>query len=79
MATRCAIWGATRVAIALIQRFFPTCYGSEFISRYLDLWGYANHVTLDFSRPVKPTGSGMPERPLVHEPCGRSRKAGGLA
>jgi putative transposase len=29
--------------------------GSEFISSDLDLWAYANGVTLDFSRPVKPT------------------------
>lgn len=29
--------------------------GSEFISRELDLWAYANDVTLDFSRPGKPT------------------------
>ena len=29
--------------------------GSEFVSRDLDLWAYANHVTLDFSRPGKPT------------------------
>ena len=29
--------------------------GSEFISRDLDLWAYANDVTLDFSRPGKPT------------------------
>lgn len=28
---------------------------SEFISRDLDLWAYANDVTLDFSRPGKPT------------------------
>ena len=28
--------------------------GSEFISRDLDLWAYANDVTLDFSRPGKP-------------------------
>jgi putative transposase len=30
--------------------------GTEFISRDLDLWAYANNVTLDFSRPGKPTG-----------------------
>jgi putative transposase len=79
--------------------------GSEFISRDLDLWAYAKNVTLDFSRPGKPTDNGfilrggnsppdcflipphiqqqaeirMPERPLVHEPRGRRRKAGGLA
>ena len=29
--------------------------GSEFISRDLDLWAYVNDVTLDFSRPGKPT------------------------
>ncbi|SEP38186.1 putative transposase [Rhodopseudomonas pseudopalustris] len=29
--------------------------GSELISRNLDLWAYANGVTLDFSRPGKPT------------------------
>ena len=29
--------------------------GSEFISRDLDLWAYQRGVTLDFSRPGKPT------------------------
>ena len=29
--------------------------GSEFISRDLDLWAYQREVTLDFSRPGKPT------------------------
>lgn len=29
--------------------------GSEFVSRDMDLWAYANDVTLDFSRPGKPT------------------------
>ena len=29
--------------------------GSEFISRDLDLWAYTKGVTLDFSRPGKPT------------------------
>jgi putative transposase len=29
--------------------------GSEFISKALDLWAYDNRVTLDFSRPGKPT------------------------
>ena len=35
--------------------------GSEFISRDLDLWAYANHITLDFSRPGKPTDNGFIE------------------
>jgi putative transposase len=29
--------------------------GSEFISKALDKWAYENNVTLDFSRPGKPT------------------------
>ncbi|SHE60487.1 putative transposase [Ruegeria intermedia] len=33
--------------------------GSEFISRDLDLWAYTNDVTLDFSRPGKPTDNGF--------------------
>jgi hypothetical protein len=35
--------------------------GSEFVSRELDLWAYANDVTLDFSRPGKPTDNGYIE------------------
>jgi putative transposase len=35
--------------------------GSEFISRDLDLWAYAKDVTLDFSRPGKPTDNGYIE------------------
>lgn len=33
--------------------------GSEFISRDLDLWVYATDITLDFSRPGKPTDNGF--------------------
>jgi putative transposase len=35
--------------------------GSEFISRDLDLWAYAHRVTLDFSRPGKPTDNALIE------------------
>lgn len=35
--------------------------GSEFVSRDLDLWAYANAVTLDFSRPGKPTDNAFIE------------------
>jgi putative transposase len=35
--------------------------GSEFISRDLDLWAYKNEVTLDFSRPGKPTDNAFIE------------------
>jgi putative transposase len=35
--------------------------GSEFISRDLDLWAYVHEVTLDFSRPGKPTDNAFIE------------------
>jgi len=35
--------------------------GSEFVSRDLDLWAYQNDVTLDFSRPGKPTDNAFIE------------------
>lgn len=35
--------------------------GTEFVSRDLDLWAYAKKVTLDFSRPGKPTDNGFIE------------------
>lgn len=45
--------------ICLIEGCFPERIqcdnGSEFISKEMDLWAYTNRVTLDFSRPGKPT------------------------
>jgi putative transposase len=35
--------------------------GGEFVSRELDLWAYRRGVTLDFSRPGKPTDSAFIE------------------
>jgi putative transposase len=35
--------------------------GSEFVSRDLDLWAYQKGVTLDFSRPGKPTDNAFIE------------------
>jgi putative transposase len=35
--------------------------GSEFISKTLDKWAYENDVTIDFSRPGKPTDNAMIE------------------
>ena len=46
--------------------------GSEFVSRDLDLWAYQNDVTLDFSRPGKPT------RQCVHRGVQRSTASGML-
>ena len=35
--------------------------GSEFVSRDMDLWAYQRGVTLDFSRPGKPTDNAFIE------------------
>lgn len=64
--------------------------GSEFISRDLDLWAYANDVTLKLSRPAsrlimessktqQQVSGGMVERPLVPKPRGRSQKSEDMA
>jgi putative transposase len=37
------------------QKSIRVDQGSEFVSRDLDLWAYQKGVTLDFSRPGKPT------------------------
>lgn len=45
--------------ICMVEGLYPERIqcdnGSEFISKEVDLWAYENHVTLDFSRPGKPT------------------------
>lgn len=47
------------------ERGFPESIrvdnGPEFISKSLDLWAYCNGVTLDFSRPGKPTDNAFIE------------------
>ena len=63
--------------------------GSEFVSRDLDLWAYQRGVTVDFSRPGKPTDDAFielfngkfrtDERALVHEPRRCATKVRGLA
>lgn len=47
----------TTCAAVVYPKTIRVDQGSEFISRDLDLWAYANDVTLDFSRPGKPTDS----------------------
>jgi len=42
--------------------------GTEFISKALDLWAYENNVTLDYSRPGKPT-----DNPYIESFTGRFR------
>ena len=39
----------------------PCRSGSQFTSKELDLWAYANSITLDFSRPGKPTDNAYVE------------------
>ncbi len=63
--------------------------GSEFVSRDMDLWAYQRGVTLDFSRPGKPTDNAfieafnsklrMREHALVPVAGRRLREAGPLA
>jgi transposase InsO family protein len=43
--------------------------GPEFVSKVLDRWGYENGVTLDFSRPGKPTDNAN-KRGLQRPPAG---------
>jgi transposase InsO family protein len=40
---------------------FRVDQGSQFTSKELDLWAYASGVTLDFSRPGKPTDNAYAE------------------
>ena len=53
--------------------------GSEFISKALDLWAYDNNVTLDYSRPGKPTDNPedirnwLDERAAMREASGTPR------
>ncbi|MGY2932218.1 transposase InsO family protein [Bradyrhizobium sp. GM6.1] len=84
-----------RVLTACKEVGFPATIrvdqGSEFVSRDLDLWAYQRGVTLDFSRPDKPTDNAfieafngrfraeLPQHALVPQPCGRPRKSGDLA
>jgi putative transposase len=35
--------------------------GCQFTSKELDLWAYSNDITLDFSRPGKPTDNAFAE------------------
>lgn len=43
------------------RRVIRVDQGTEFVSRDLDLWAYQRGVTLDFSRPGKPTDNAFIE------------------
>lgn len=42
-------------------QLLQTDNGSEFISKTLDRWAYENRVTMDFSRPERPTDNALVE------------------
>lgn len=44
-----------------LPKLFCVAQGSEFVSRDQDLWAYQRRVTLDFSRPGKPTDNAVIE------------------
>jgi putative transposase len=46
----------------------PSRSGTEFVSRDLDVWAYERGVSLDFSRPGKPT-----DNPFIEAFNGRFR------
>ena len=44
-----------------VPQRLQTNNGSEFISKTLDRWAYENRVTMNFSRPGKPTDNALVE------------------
>jgi putative transposase len=44
-----------RINRGILPKRIQSDNGSEFISKELDRWAYENQVTLDYSRPGKPT------------------------
>ncbi|PXW39542.1 integrase-like protein [Klebsiella oxytoca] len=50
-----SVMDALRVLDNRLPVLIQTDNGSEFFSKSLDKWAYENGVTMDFSRPGKPT------------------------
>lgn len=50
-----AVLEELRIQKGIVPARIQTDNGSEFISKELDRWAYDHHVTLDYSRPGKPT------------------------
>jgi putative transposase len=50
-----AVMNRIKEGRGVVPRRIQVDNGSEFISKALDRWAYENGVTLDFSRPGKPT------------------------
>jgi putative transposase len=49
------------VAVPGVPRTIRADNGPEFVSKRLDQWAYVHRVTLDFSRPGKPTDNAYVE------------------
>ena len=56
-----AVMDRLRVENTGVPKRIQVDNGSEFISKALDLWAYEHGVTLDFSRPGKPTDNAFIE------------------
>ena len=50
-----AVFTHACIVVLIHRAVYHVNQGSEFISRDMDLWAYQHGVTLDFSRPGKPT------------------------
>jgi putative transposase len=49
------------------------CYGPKFVAKVVDRWAYERGVTLDFSRPGKPTDNAFTDNAFVESFNGRLR------
>ena len=56
-----SVMEALRVLVERLPVRIQTDNGSEFISKSLDKWAYEHGVTIDFSRPGKPTDNSFIE------------------
>jgi transposase InsO family protein len=56
------------ISLGAIPKQIQVDNGSEFVSKALDKWAYEKKVTLDFSRPGKPT-----DNPFIESFNGRFR------
>ena len=41
-----------------MPKYVRTDHGTEFVSRIVDQWAYQHRVSMDFTRPGKPTDNG---------------------
>jgi len=53
--------GQLKQSLRQVSQCLQTDGGSEFISKAMDRWAYENQVTMDFSRPGKPTDNAFIE------------------